>query len=356
MLKTPKQLDYEKGKKEQEYTEDQQVILQLLKNYTNGLSKYLTTYEKDFKGVMKKELDDRLNKATADLKSKIGSLPNMAKKIFEEASNAKLATLLKKGDQEAIMEIVKAFLSEEDTKFQYRIVIPDVAEIPMEGKHYSFPNVVETLSYFRKAYLWGPTGTGKSYMCRQFADEMGLNYAEIAGNSEMSKFELIGFERQGGDYARTSFLDMYENGGVFVIDEVDAVPPEVSIFINTIADFRESIFISSLGEIKKHKDFYLILCANTRGQSDFNYAARSDQDKALMDRFRMQTIYIDYDSSLEKIICGERYETMMELRKVREGKGSYLSTRNIADILIYLKGGKSMNAVMKMFENEDKDI
>lgn len=234
--------------------------------------------------------------------------------------------------------------------FKKEIVINNF-KIDLNGKHPSFEEVFVMLKLFKKAYLWGPTGAGKTFMCSQIAKEMNIPYGEISGNVEMSKFELIGYKNKDGENETPSFLQMYKNGGLFVFDEIDSVPSEVSVFINAVADARNSIYISHLGEVPKHPDFYLILCANTRGTGSFEYAGRQQMDKALLDRFRIQTIFVDYDASVELAICEGNstiYNFYKKLRKDLEDKGSYLSTRNISELRkIELSLGK--DAVLKRF-------
>jgi hypothetical protein len=46
-----------------------------------------------------------------------------------------------------------------------------------------------------------------------------LRYGAFSCNLEASKSELVGFANIDG-YVESSFLDFYENGGVFLVDEL----------------------------------------------------------------------------------------------------------------------------------------
>lgn len=92
-------------------------------------------------------------------------------------------------------------------------------EFSLEDKHSELPKMVTFLQLFKQAMIVGPSGSGKSTMAKQAAEVMGLRYGAFSCNLEASKSELVGFANIDG-YVESSFLDFYENGGVFLVDEL----------------------------------------------------------------------------------------------------------------------------------------
>lgn len=92
-------------------------------------------------------------------------------------------------------------------------------EFSLDDKHEQLPKMVTFLQLFKQAMIVGPSGSGKSTMAKQAAEVMGLRYGAFSCNLEASKSELVGFANIDG-YVESSFLDFYENGGVFLVDEL----------------------------------------------------------------------------------------------------------------------------------------
>jgi hypothetical protein len=92
-------------------------------------------------------------------------------------------------------------------------------EFSLDDKHEQLPKMVTFLQLFKQAMIVGPSGSGKSTMAKQAADVMGLRYGSFSCNLEASKSELVGFANIDG-YVESSFLDFYENGGVFLVDKL----------------------------------------------------------------------------------------------------------------------------------------
>ncbi len=92
-------------------------------------------------------------------------------------------------------------------------------EFSLDDKHEQLPKMVTFLQLFKQAMIVGPSGSGKSTMAKQAAEVMGLRYGAFSCNLEASKSELVGFANIDG-YVESSFLDFYENGGVFLVDKL----------------------------------------------------------------------------------------------------------------------------------------
>ena len=55
---------------------------------------------------------------------------------------------------------------------------------------------------------------------------------------------------------------------------------------------------------QRHKDFVMAIIGNTWGHgADRLYVGRNQLDEAFLDRFRMRTIDVQYDETLEEMLC-----------------------------------------------------
>lgn len=124
--------------------------------------------------------------------------------------------------------------------------------------------------------LVGPTGTGKSYACRQVAKALSLPFFFQSQADE--SFALVGYERVNGTMKYTPFVEAFRDGGVCLLDELDRYSPKALTALN--AALANGAMTLDNGEvIKRHTDFVCIGAANTMGMggsSDFTAAEKLD--------------------------------------------------------------------------------
>lgn len=221
-----------------------------------------------------------------------------------------------------------------------------------ENDHHKFQDVVKSLAIHHKVLLVGPAGTGKTTMIEHMAERMNQPFYKYSCSRDSSVHDLIGYKQPASEqYLETPFIKAYENGGIFLVDEYDAMSGDMALFFNGIADGSSSFTIPHRDAnpvAKKHKDFFLVMCGNTYGKGSTDYSGRDFQDLALMDRFRFCTHTIGYHTSLEKALLSEYYEFGMKLRATLEKKDSYLSTRNISDMVKMIKAKVHLKDIVEM--------
>lgn len=172
-----------------------------------------------------------------------------------------------------------------------------------EGKtrHFRFPELLKALKAHQNVFLCGPAGSGKTTAARQCA--LKLKFKEMPEQkfyftgAISNEYKLLGYMDANGRYVSTEFRKAYENGGVFLFDEVDASFPQPLLAFNAALSGDQMDFPD--GTVKKHKDFYCIATANTYGSgASRQYVGRNQLDAAFLDRF----VFIDwpYDEELEK--------------------------------------------------------
>ena len=224
-----------------------------------------------------------------------------APKSFADAlQDAFLQTLTEKaaGDMtEQIYPVVEKMLVDKFGLLPqiHEIRIPDRENKQLTGvMHKDFDRIVSMISDNESVYLCGAAGTGKSYLAQQVAQALDLEYWYTA--SVVDDIQLKGFIDANGRYHETQFYKAFTQGGIFLLDELDASVPETLVLLNNA--LSNGYFDFPVGRTQAHPDFHAIAAGNTFGTgADSTYTGRYTLDAASMDRFAL--ICIDYDRRIE---------------------------------------------------------
>ena len=220
--------------------------------------------------------------------------------------------------------------------------------------HEKFERMIQLANRRKNIMLVGPSGCGKTHVAAQIADALGLEYASQSCSAGVSESVFTGWllpiEKGGSfQYVASKFVDLYENGGVFLIDEMDNGDENVLAFLNQ-ALAQDHFFLAQRFEnplIKKHKDFVVVGAMNTLGTgADAMYVARNALDAATLDRFRLGFIQMDYSEAVEsQLINDDVLSWGLAIRKVIEAKG-----------LLKIMSTRVMMDATEMMDYEDWDI
>lgn len=224
-----------------------------------------------------------------------------APKSFADAlQDAFLQTLTEKaadGMTEQIYPVVEKMLVDKFGLLPqvHEIRIPDRENNQLTGiMHRDFDRILSMVCDNESIYLCGPAGTGKSYLAQQVAQALDLEYWYTA--SVVDDIQLKGFIDANGRYHETQFYKAFTQGGIFLLDELDASVPETLVLLNNA--LANGYFDFPIGRTQAHKDFHAIAAGNTFGTgADSTYTGRYTLDAASMDRFAL--ICIDYDRRIE---------------------------------------------------------
>lgn len=148
--------------------------------------------------------------------------------------------------------------------------------------------------------LFGPAGSGKTVAGRMVSEAMGIAFYPESCNPMMTKWDLLGFVGPNGNYVPGVIFEAFRDGGVVLLDEVDASNPALLLTINAIAALKpgETWRFPNGEIIARHANFVLIVAGNTNGQgADENYVGREQMDASTPDRFVM--VEWGYDERLE---------------------------------------------------------
>lgn len=152
--------------------------------------------------------------------------------------------------------------------------------------------------------LVGPAGCGKTFSAGQLAESLGLPFGHLNLTAGASETWLFGRQTPTG-FVNGIFAELYENGGVFLADEIDAADPNLLLSINT-AISSDSFYNPMCGKmLSRNPNFVFIAAANTYGKGGTStYNGRSRLDFATLDRFVV--IDVDYDESIEELLCPDK--------------------------------------------------
>lgn len=177
----------------------------------------------------------------------------------------------------------------------HEIKVPDRKPFETtEILHKDFDAIVAMVMDGEPVYLCGPAGTGKSYLAQQVAKALNLEYWYT--NSVTDDIQIKGFVDANGRYHETQFYKAFTQGGLFLLDELDASVPETLVLLNNA--LANGYFDFPNGKATAHPDFRCMAAGNTYGTgADSMYTGRYQLDASSMDRFAL--IMVDYDERIE---------------------------------------------------------
>lgn len=247
----------------------------------------------------------------------------------------------------------------------------DTFTLKNEVLHEAFDDVKEMVELREDIFMPGPTGCGKTHLAQQVAKVLSMPFGMISCSKGMSEGmlngRLIPRGKQGQfEFLTTMLLRIYEWGGLFLFDEMDAADANALLVINSalangvmaVPNRHElpdgvtmDMYMEELaaydrmgGEPFKyagygpyavrHPDFVAIAAANTMGTGgDRMYVGRDPLDLSTLDRFLLGTIEVDYSRAVETSLCPDKElrETLWRWRdKIRENQlRRVMSTRFI---------------------------
>jgi cobaltochelatase CobS len=261
-------------------------------------------------------------------------------------------------DEAEVRRMVQSELAKGGAVQRFEVKLPDQAIRSVEGKpHAKFARTLRLAAARRNVLLVGPAGCGKTHLAEQVAEALGLPFAFISCSAGMSEGQLLGRLVPTGEcgkfeYLRSDFIRCYEEGGVFLFDEIDAADSNTLLVINA-ALANGHVAVPNRPEkpvAVKHPDFVCIAAANTFGTgADRQYVGRNQLDESTLDRFRIDQIELDYDPAIEAALCPDdalRSRLLGVRQKVRESKiRRVVSMRFLRDSYVMLQSGDTIEEI-----------
>ena len=259
---------------------------------------------------------------------------------------------------------VRQFIKDEYGTIERKITtVVDSKKAEMRGiQHDKFETVLKFVANDEPVFLTGPAGSGKNVLCKQVAEALGLNF--YFTNAVTQEYKLTGFTDANGNYHATQFYKAFKDGGVFMLDEMDASIPEVLVILNAAIANRYFDFPAPIGYVEAHPDFRVIAAGNTTGHgADFEYVGRNQLDGASLDRFAV--VKIDYSQAIEDNVAlgnKELAQFCRDFRKSADKNGvnvivSYRAIGRLAKMLQLLDTEEAIETcLLKGLEKDDINV
>lgn len=216
--------------------------------------------------------------------------------------------MLKGEEKELIVQSLREAISVTSIKMpQLKIELASF----IEAKHKNLPLAIAASTARIPIWLYGDAGSGKSTAAEQIARLLDTPFGFISVCPTTSKSELFGYKDGHGTYHDTIFRNIYENGGVFLIDEIDNGNPGILSVLNNALASSACAFPD--GIVKKHQNFIIMAAANTIGHGgNIKYVGRNPLDATTLDRFVF--VEMNIDENLEKNLLGiETKEKLVDI-------------------------------------------
>ncbi|MDD4817333.1 MAG: AAA family ATPase [Victivallaceae bacterium] len=196
--------------------------------------------------------------------------------------------------------------------------------------------------------LVGPAGGGKTTCCEKVAEILNLKFYPMSVGPQTTKSDLLGFIDAAGNYHTTPLRDAFENGGLLLLDEVDAANAGVLTIINSLL---ANGYCSFPDGVRRRNDNFRCICAcNTYGRgADRQYVGRNQLDAATLDRFAV--VDFDYDENLERAIAGN--DAWVEKVQAYRKRAFELKMRVVISPRASIFGAKLLAAGMKEKQVEE---
>lgn len=200
-------------------------------------------------------------------------------------------------------------------------MLPKVIEVKTETDshkvqgctHHEFENILKLVAADIPVFLTGPAGCGKNVICKQISEALGLQF--YFSNAVTQEYKITGFIDANGHYQETQFYKAFTQGGVFMLDEMDASTPEVLVILN--AAIANRYFDFPNGRVDAHPDFRIVAAGNTYGTgADIEYTGRFQLDASSLDRFAV--IEVSYDENIELAIADNDKEVVKFIHDFRK--------------------------------------
>lgn len=204
---------------------------------------------------------------------------------------------------------VKDFIKNEYGTLERKVVtVVDGKKLELgEGEilHEQFDTICKFVANNEPVFLTGQAGTGKNVLCQQVAKALGLDF--YFTNAVTQEYKITGFTDAMGVFHETQFYKAFKNGGLFMLDEMDASIPEVLIILNSAIANKYFYFPAPIGYVEAHPNFRVISAGNTFGfGANYDYVGRNQLDMASLDRFAM--VRVDYSRAIEMKVANGNEE------------------------------------------------
>jgi len=304
-----------------------------------------------------------------------GAVPQ-AQAVQQSLDEKRIREIVKEESDKQVAKVDRA-VNQIDAKIEEaiakrpKILIQVKEQKPVELEdcvHAKFQECMMKVAAGMNLCLVGPTGSGKTYLAAQIAKALGRPFTFNSMSEGISESYLLGRALPNDDgswsYRPSPFIRSYTEGGVHLLDEMDASDPNLLVQVNAaLANGMISVpFADQPEPFKKHDDAVIIAAMNTFGKgADRQYVGRCALDEATLNRFTLGTVEIDYDKNVERQLAYSIMESESKGQEILDWAWGVrdsivnaklrrvMSTRNIQDAARLYKVSNDMRMVKDTF-------
>jgi MoxR-like ATPase len=213
----------------------------------------------------------------------------------------------------------------------------------------------------RQVLLLGERGTGKTHAAEQLARVMGLRFTALSmsgGTTERAFHGAVRLVNGSMVWQPSAFLDYFQNGGVFLVDELDKADSTVATSLNMALANGYCVPVDSGVRIDRHENCIVIAAANALGSSR-TYTASNRLDASTVERFAIMHWGMSNDILRRMAAeCGDsaKADSLLRLthaireRIVAKGWSGEIEwgARTVQRMASWLRGGKTRAEALTM--------
>lgn len=235
------------------------------------------------------------------------------------------------------------------------VIKTERSEVKIDGlQHFKFEALLKACSAVKpdgnrlNIWLYGPPGTGKTGAAVNIGKALNLPF--YTTGALLTKYDITGFIDANGKLIRSPFREAWENGGIYLFDEIDGSAPAALVAFN--AALANGVMAFPDGMIQRHPDCVVIAAANTSGLgATAEFTGRMKIDMATLDRFTVMQWPID--EAIETALASNKQwlRTVLHVRKAVSDKGIKgvcITPRATIDGCALLNAGLDMDDVKSM--------
>lgn len=218
--------------------------------------------------------------------------------------------------------------------------------------------------------LVGEKGTGKNTLISSVCWALYQPLCRVQGNADMDKLDLMGattLDEKGTSFELSAFIKSLRDGGDVVLDEVNAVKPEVALILHSLADDAKSVEVPGYGLVKVHPRSHIWATMNEE------YVGTGELNDATADRF--VPLFLDQQANIKALLrdlfpdadegvlttCGTIYQKILDAVKSGRCSSSAITTRGYIDAiesLEYLSLRQTLldNIAGRPGDKEDREV
>lgn len=259
---------------------------------------------------------------------------------LQKAFAAALAAVAGKVDEDRVIELIKQHA--QPSVHQIQIVHSDGMVVDVGRQHPLFDQIELGVRTGVALMLVGPVGAGKTTLVEGIAKGHNRPFYAQSVTNQTTKSDLLGYFDANGNYVKSLFRKAFEEGGIYLLDEVDKGNANVLAVLNSATANGYVAFPD--GMVFAHPNFRIVASGNTWGLGrNAQFVGSQPLDGSTLDRFVQ--VEFGYDEALERDLAAPygQSDWVAYVQKVR-ATCDRIGVRHIVSPRASINGSKLLSA------------